>query len=111
MSGRFNVDVTSFDDAGREATRKMWSSKHGHTREETLEEFLAWLLEVPEDEASSLAAQIRGPWFDEWRSAGGEDRAKSLTRGAGLLFVVLVSVALLALVGVATLLWLVVRAL
>jgi hypothetical protein len=110
--GERQVTVTGFEESGWENRSKMWTSKYGHNApEETLDEFLVWLLRISEDEARGLAQDILGPWLEEWRERGGEEEARSTNHMVKVLAALLAIVALLALVGLAALVWLLVRAL
>lgn len=99
--GGMSVAVTPFDGDGWEGKSKMWVERWGHHRRgEPLVDFLATALQVPADEATTLAESIRGPWLAEWNRRGGAEEARALQHLSVWVMSGLAVVALLALLGV-----------
>lgn len=73
------VSVTPFPESGWQArpTKSWWSN---HNEGESLSQFLARFVPLPGPEAQQLAADVQGPWRQEWVESGGEADARSLER-------------------------------
>jgi len=101
----FNVSVTRFDEDGWDVAKKeQWNAKRS---DESLAEFLSAYAQLPEPEASELAGHVQGEWRETWLARGGAEETPKLERFALKSIVVLVTVALLVLMGVAFIVWLV----
>jgi hypothetical protein len=73
------VSVTLFNDDGWEQAGKGWMSK-AKRGDETLAQFLSSFADLPGEEATALAAQIQGPWREEWWATGGKEDTRWLQR-------------------------------
>jgi hypothetical protein len=105
-----SVTLETFDAAGWEVGGKTWSTRYGyHDRSEPLHEFLAVVLKIPAHEAAAVAAEIEGQWFNEYESRGGLDEDRKVEKIGSVVIAVAASLIVLAFVGVALLLWLVVQ--
>jgi hypothetical protein len=62
---------------------------------------------LPGPEAKQLAADVQGPWRQEWAESGGEADARSLERWTNIAVSAVTAVVVLALVGLGLLIWLV----
>jgi len=103
----FMVCVTRVDEDGWGADEKrQW---YANRSDESLVQFLSSYAQLPEPEASELAGQVQGPWRETWLARGGAEENPKLERVALEWIVGLVIVALLALMGVAFIIWLVVK--
>lgn len=102
----FSVSVRVFGKDGWEVGEKQsWSAKKS---DETLARFLLSSMQLSGPEATDLASQLQGQWRDEWLASGGRQTARWAERvGLGILSGVALLI-LLALVGVAFLVWLLV---
>jgi hypothetical protein len=101
--GGFTVSVRSFDGDGWEVGEKQsWTENS----DETLAQFLSSSVDLAEPEASELAARIQGSgWM---ASSDHSERTRYLDKMAVKGIIVLSLVVLLALMGVAFVVWLIV---
>ena len=100
----FGVGVKLYGEDGWAHAEKLWSSKRGHhSKGESLASFLGTFVGIPAEEAQSLATAISTEWRDDWRKRGGEADSRLLKRGAMILMASVVGLLLLALLGVALL--------
>ena len=104
----FMVSVQRYDKDGWlvEEEKGRWYASRS---DESLGQFLSSYARLPEPEASELARQVQGPWRETWLASGGAEETPKLQRWALGSLVVLVAVALLALMGVAFIVWLLVK--
>jgi len=99
------IGVTAYRENGwDEGERETWESRG----EQTLADFLVSVIRLPVLEANELAIQIEGPWREEWLRDGGSDYLRSIHRFGMWTMLGVSVVLLLALTGVALLVWLVV---
>lgn len=87
------------------------AGKHGRRRRgrasRTLSQFLTSFVPLPGPEAAQLAADVQGPWRQEWAKSGGEAEARSLERWTNVAVMVATVVVLLALAGLGLVIWLI----
>jgi hypothetical protein len=101
------VSVTPFAESGWQARpTKGWMSKQNGG--ESLSQFLARFVPLPGPEAAQLAADVQGPWRQEWAESGGEAETRSLERWTNVAVSAAPVVALLALAGLGLVIWLIV---
>jgi hypothetical protein len=99
------VAVTPFAESGWQARpTKAWTSNQN--RGESLSQFLARFVPLPESEAAQLAADVQGPWRQEWAKTGGETETRSLERWINVSAATVTVVVLLALAGLGLVIWL-----
>ena len=99
------VSVTPFAESGWQARpTKAWTSKQNEG--ESLSQFLARFVSLPGPEAAQLAADVQGPWRQEWANCGGEAETRSLERWINVSVATVTVVVLLALVGLGFVIWL-----
>jgi hypothetical protein len=92
------VAVSPFAESGWQARpTKAWTSKQN--RDESLSQFLASFVPLPGPEAAQLAADVQGPWRQEWAKSGGEGETRSLERWTNVAVMAATVVVLLALAG------------
>lgn len=101
----WHVFVKLYGDDGWTRDGDAWNSA---SSDEALGAFLERFLDLPSDEAERLAEAVLGEWVDEWRERGGEAEARSFRRFVWLLAGVLAFILLLAGLGVALLIWMLV---
>ena len=90
------VSVTPLAEGGWEAQpTKAWTSNQNSG--ESLSQFLASFVPLPEPEAAQLAADVQGPWRKEWAESGGEAETRSLERWTSIGVNAVIGVVLLAL--------------
>jgi len=100
----FGVSVTGFDEDGWDvAEKEQWYAKRS---DESLAQFLSSYAQLPEPEANELASQVQGPWRETWLARGAAEQNPKLERFALKSIIVLMVVGLLALLGVAFIVWL-----
>jgi len=100
----FMVSVRRFDEDGWGADEKeQW---YANRSDESLTQFLSSFAQLPGPEASELASQVQGPWRETWLASGGAEETPKLERVALTAVIGLVTVALLALMGLAFIVWL-----
>jgi hypothetical protein len=102
-----HVSLTTFAADGWQVDDRSWYELHppDPPRAE-LWTFLAYHLGIPPGEAESLAADIMGPWLEDWKRRGGARDAKRVGRlTVGLISVLIVLLAL-AVVAIGLLVWL-----
>jgi hypothetical protein len=103
----FMVSVKRYDEDGWLVEEKgQW---YANRSDESLAQFLSSFAQLPEPEASELASHVQGPWRETWLASGGAEETPKLERVALGSIIGLVAVALLALMGVAFIVWLVVE--
>jgi hypothetical protein len=103
------VTVVPFDSEGWESEGKRWSEELGyHERNEPLSTFLSRALSIPEAEAEALAAEVEGPIFDDWMLRGGLYHERKIGALSLRVMVALAGLVVLALLGVALLIWVIV---
>ena len=101
------VSVRPFDADGWARLEETWGDKRGDRgRGETLPAFLASMLDLPGAEAAELAETILGPWLREWEERGGAAETKQVVRLTYVLGIAIPVVLVVALAGVAVVLWL-----
>ena len=101
------VSVTPFAESGWQArpTKSWWSN---HNEGESLSQFLARFVPLPGPEAQQLAADVQGPWRQEWAKSGGEAETRSLERWTNIAVSAVTAAVLLALAGLSLVIWLIV---
>jgi hypothetical protein len=100
------VSVSPFAASGWQARpTKAWTSKQSGG--ESLSQFLARFVPLPEAEAAQLAADVQGPWRQEWAESGGEAETRSLERWTNAGLSAATVVVLLALAGLGLVIWLI----
>jgi hypothetical protein len=105
----WHLRVTRFGADGWEDGGAIWfEHTEAMTRPRTLPEFLSSELGVPTAEAEGLAQDILGPWLQQWESRGGRERAKGVNRLSATLMAGVGVLIVLACLGVALLIWLLV---
>jgi hypothetical protein len=101
------VDVSPFEESGWQAgPTKAWTSKQNGG--ESLSQFLAKFVPLPAAEAAQLAADVQGPWRQEYAKSGGEAETRSVERWTSVAVLVVTVVVLLALAGLGLVIWLIV---
>jgi hypothetical protein len=101
------VAVSPFAESGWQARpTKAWTSKQNGG--ESLSQFLASFVPLPGPEAAQLAADVQGPWRQEWAKSGGEAETRSLERWINVSVAAVTVVVLLALAGLGLVIWLIV---
>lgn len=101
------VAVSQFAESGWQARpTKAWMSKQNGG--ESLSRFLASFVPLPGPEAAQLAADVQGPWREEWAKSGGEAETRSLERWTNVAVIAVTIVVLLALAGLGLVIWLIV---
>jgi hypothetical protein len=99
------VSVTPFAESGWEARpTKAWTSKQNAG--ESLSQFLAKFVPLPEKEAAQLAADVQGPWRQEYAKSGGKAEMRSLERWINVSVATVTVVVLLAVAGLGLVIWL-----
>lgn len=83
-----------------------WTSKQ--SGDESLSQFLASFVPLPVPEAVQLAADVQGPWRQEWLESGGEAEVRSLERWTNVGVGAVTAVVLLALAWLGLVIWLLV---
>jgi cobalamin biosynthesis Mg chelatase CobN len=102
------VAVSPFAESGWQARpTKAWTSKQNEG--ESLSQFLASFVPLPGPEAAQLAADVQGPWRQEWAKSGGEAETRSLERWTNVAVIAVTVVVLLALAGLGLVIWLIAR--
>jgi cobalamin biosynthesis Mg chelatase CobN len=91
--------------AGKYGRRRRTSKQNGG---ESLSQFLASFVPLPAPEAAQLAADVEGPWRQEWAESGGEAETRSLERWTNVAVIAVTVVVLLALAGLGLVIWLIV---
>jgi hypothetical protein len=61
---------------------------------------------LPGPEAQQLAADVQGPWRQEWADSGGEAETRSLERWTNIAVSAATAVVVLALAGLGLVIWL-----
>jgi hypothetical protein len=102
-----SVSVTPFAESGWQ-TRPTKAWTRNQNGGESLSEFLARFVPLPGPEAAQLAADVQGPWRQEWLKSGGEAETRSLERWLNVSVAAVTVVVLLALVGIGLAIWLLV---
>ena len=100
-SGReagLTLGVDGYDQSGWVNTCGQWRSEDGGP---PLAEFLRSTLTIPQAEAETLAETVRTKWVPEWERSGGRERSASLSRQVTWMLTAIAITVLLALVGVA----------
>jgi hypothetical protein len=98
------VAVKVYGENGWAHAEKLWSSKDGHhSKGESLASFLSVFVGIPEEEADRLATAISTEWMEDWRARGGEAESRLLNRRGIILMASVVGLILLALLGIALL--------
>jgi hypothetical protein len=101
------VSVTPFAESGWQARpTKAWTSNQNEG--EPLAQFLARFVPLSGPEAAQLAADVQGPWRQEWANSGGEGETRSLERWINVSVAAVTVVVLLALAGLGLVIWLIV---
>ena len=96
------VAVSPFAESGWQARlTKAWTSKQNALP--VSDELRA----ASRAEAAQLAADVQGPWHQEWAKSGGEAEARSLERWTNVAVMVATVVVLLALAGLGLVIWLI----
>jgi hypothetical protein len=99
------VAVSPFAESGWQARpTKAWTSKQNAG--ESLSSFLEVFVPLPAVEAAQLAADVQGPWRNEWAKSGGEAETRSLERWTTVVVAGATLVVLLALTGLGLVIWL-----
>jgi hypothetical protein len=107
LGREIHVGVTTFGADGWEEDSSSWLELHPpQPPRQELFAFLNYHLGIPPDEAKTLAAELTGPWLDEWERRGGVEEARTTRRLAVGLTSVLIVLLALAVVAIALLLWL-----
>jgi hypothetical protein len=102
-----SVSVTPFAESGWQAQpTKAWTS--AHSGGESLSQFLASFVPLPGPEAAQLAADVEGPWRQEWLESGGEADIRSLERWTNVGVGAVTAVVVLALAWLGLVIWLLV---
>jgi hypothetical protein len=100
------VAVSPFAESGWQVRpTKAWTSKQNGG--ESLSQFLASFVPLPAPEAAQLAADVEGPWHQEWTESGGEAETRSLERWTNVAVIAVTVVVLLALAGLGLVIWLI----
>jgi hypothetical protein len=89
------VSLTAFGADGWEDEAGDWAGLKGQG---TLAEFMTTYIKIPQSEAEQLAADVLGPWLDEWERLDGE-AARKIRRDSRWFFSGVALVVLLAIVG------------
>lgn len=92
------LGVDAFDDAGWVSGVGQWRSD---SDDASLAEFLRRTLSIPQAEAESLSEVVREKWAPEWERSGGHERSRRISKQAAWMLATIAITALLALVGIA----------